>query len=218
MSRARSKTSRGAAIAIVISGLAASCLAPGCATTRASSSFRAETTTSARLMPISSTTRSGRDVSMPLSVPANVRVPDIYRDLVDRMWLLSPTFRRQCARIERAGNLLVVLEGQPLAPFSGLRARTAIEQRRGGDLRVASVELNPALRDQFVELLAHEFEHIVEWLDGVDHLAVSSRSGVSHGSAGAVETMRAIAIGRLVAGEVAAADGNDARRAGRNTL
>jgi hypothetical protein len=140
-------------------------------------------------------------------VPANVRVPDVYRDLIDGMWLRSPTFRRQCARIERAGHLVVVLEQHPDTPITAHRARTAIEPRRGG-MRVAKVEINPALRDQLVELVAHEFEHILEWLDGVDYTGMSGQSGVSHGSAGAVETVRAITIGRLVADEVAAASVN----------
>lgn len=210
MSSARRTTRRSAVIVIV--GLAAACLEFQC-TTATASSFRTETEVGA----------PGRDVPTAVSVPANVRVPDMYRNVLDRMWLLSPTFRRQCARIERATNLVVVLAGQPVAPFSGVRARTAIELRRDG-LRVANVELNPALRDQFVELLAHEFEHILEWLDGVDYVASSSRDGVSHGSAGAVETMRAIAVGRQVAGEVSAANAttnanaSESRRAGRNAL
>lgn len=145
-------------------------------------------------------------ISVSDGVPANVRVPGVYRGLIDRMWLRSPTFRRQCARIAQAGQLVVTIEEHPSTPATSHRARTEIEPRRGG-LRTASVSLNPALRDQLVELIAHEFEHIVEWLDGVDYDGMSGESGVSHGAQGAVETVRAITIGKLVAQEVATGNG-----------
>jgi hypothetical protein len=57
-----------------------------------------------------------------------------------------------------------------------------------------------------VELIAHEFEHIIEQLDGVDlaSRAAVPRSGVHEqpGTPGMFETVRATRIGQRVAAEV----------------
>ena len=82
--------------------------------------------------------------------------------------------------------------------------------RLDGQLRTAIVEVPVGDPMAVVELLAHEFEHIVEQLDGVDLASWAGRSGVRRvgGSDrdGAFETERARQIGRRVAGEYLAAD------------
>src|SRR4051812_36893375 len=99
-----------------------------------------------------------------LVLPANLRVPSPYQPVVETMLARSPMFRRQCLRLAAAPHLDILV--RLLHPNGGrVRARTQI--RPGGDGRVSAlVEINPA--DDFMELLAHELEHVIEQLDGVD--------------------------------------------------
>jgi hypothetical protein len=58
--------------------------------------------------------------------------------------------------------------------------------------------------DNQEELIAHELEHVIEQLDGIDLHALASRpaTGVHVCADGAFETTRAVKVGRAVAGEV----------------
>jgi hypothetical protein len=89
-----------------------------------------------------------------------------------------------------------------------VRARTSIT-RVDGELRAAAVRVNAGDGLAVVELVAHEFEHILEQLDGVVLSAWAGRSGVyrvgGDATDGPFETERARQIGRRVAGEFAAA-------------
>ena len=135
-------------------------------------------------------------------IPPNVRVAPFYRPLMQTMLERSPTFRRQCARIAGASDLIVTIErNDAAAPWTRARTRIGTE---GGRTRLAAIQL--VGREDFFELVGHEFEHIIEQLDGVD---LSSRvhvpdSGVSRGvaEADAFETVRAKRIGLMVAAEV----------------
>jgi hypothetical protein len=72
--------------------------------------------------------------------------------------------------------------------------------RGAGDTKV---EIHVDLRAvaEFVELIAHELEHVIEQLDDVE-LAASERHGVHETRAGVFETTRATHIGRKVRREV----------------
>ena len=134
--------------------------------------------------------------------PANVVIPDGVRATVSAMLRASPTFRRQCARIDRTSALSVIVTRSLAAGRSGAGAFTRITRAPDGRI-VAEIELSPSGDD--VTLLAHEFEHILEQLDGVDLAAMAARSGTGvrhllHPPG--FETERAIAIGRQVADEV----------------
>jgi hypothetical protein len=124
--------------------------------------------------------------------------------IVVEMCQRAPTFRRQVMRLARQRTLEVRVAPGRFTAGGRTRARTAMTLI-DGQLRSASVEVpdgNPRL---LVELVAHEFEHIVEQLDGVDLAAWSGRSGVYRiggpDGASAFETERAHQIGRLVARE-----------------
>jgi hypothetical protein len=84
-----------------------------------------------------------------------------------------------------------------------LRARTSFWTGRDGR-RYATVEIGP-LDDQ-VELIAHEIEHVIERLDGVDLRARAALRGTGvHQCVGgndAFETIRATRAGLAVAQEV----------------
>ena len=132
-----------------------------------------------------------------VEVPPNLDVPSTYQTTVERMLARSPVFRRQCLRLAAAPHLEVVVRIlHPLA--SGPRARTTITRADPGRV-IAAVEINPV--GDFIELLAHELEHVIEQLDGVNLAAKSSiaRSGVWTCPDGTFETTRAKRVGTLVA-------------------
>lgn len=138
-----------------------------------------------------------------LAAPANLVVHEMYRPLVESMLRDSPTFRRQCLRIAGEPKLTVHLAiGRPRWR-SDFRAVTRMTRKPNGALAVY-VEIGGL--DNTVELIAHEFEHIIEQLDGVDlaaraalpHTGVSMVGGVTD----IFETRRAKLIGLRVASEV----------------
>lgn len=141
--------------------------------------------------------------STSVSLPPNVRMEAGYDDLVDAMLRSSPTFRGQCTRIGRATRLQIVVRRSLLAPTQS--AVTHLTRQIDGRLD-AEVEVGPL--GDVVPLIAHEFEHIIEQLDGVDLPAMAGRSGTgvrSDPRTGHFETERAIAIGQRVAREVSRA-------------
>jgi hypothetical protein len=138
-----------------------------------------------------------------VTLPPNLTIPDIYRSYVTSMLRLSPTFRRQCVRIANALGLTVVLRQFLTRPPERLRARTSFWTARDGR-RYATVEIG--LLDDQVELIAHEIEHVIERLDGVDLRARAALPGTGvhqcDGSNDAFETIRATRAGLAVAQEV----------------
>jgi hypothetical protein len=132
-----------------------------------------------------------------IEAPANLTVPSTYRSTVQQMLERSPMFRRQCLRLAAAPHLAVVV--RMMHPHTGgPRARTQISRADRNRL-IASVEINPL--GDFTELLAHELEHIIEQLDGIDLAAKAAvaNSGVRSCSDGTFETSRAVRIGTVVA-------------------
>jgi hypothetical protein len=137
------------------------------------------------------------------SAPANVVMSDTHRALVERMLRRSATFRRQCARIAAERALVVHVSISTPSWRSDFRATTLM--RRDGDGTVtAYVTIAP--RQDVIELIAHELEHVIEQLDGVDlaQRAAAPHSGVSQqsGTPGIYETLRAKRIGQRVSTEV----------------
>lgn len=111
------------------------------------------------------------------SVPANVRAGVLERD-ISTLLLASPTFRAQCERIAAATYLRVDI--QIVQMFGGVRAETTITRYRTGFVR-ANVKVG--FGQDYPELIAHEFEHVIEQLDGVD-----LRAEAEHGGAWLVDT------------------------------
>jgi hypothetical protein len=100
--------------------------------------------------------------------------------------------------------VIVVLDRNPPLPSMAVRAWTHIQRDRDGRLR-ATVRIGEPNRA--AELIAHEFEHIVEQLDGIDLRSKASleATGVRQchcADVNAFETMRAVHVGRRVAREV----------------
>ena len=137
-------------------------------------------------------------------LPLNLIVTDIYRPLVESMRRRSPTFRRQCARIAAARHLLI--EIKPERPRGAGHPQGFTEIRRYQHGRIlAAVRIPSSFR--VPELIAHEIEHVLEQLDGVDLRAKASlpSSGVricECGGGTTYETSRAVSMGLRVAREL----------------
>jgi hypothetical protein len=143
-----------------------------------------------------------RSAPLLLAAPANIVVPAGYRETIESMLRSSATFRRQCGRIARDTTLHVVIERSLLPASAGTGALTRITRRSDGGLD-AAVEVG--YLGEPILLIAHEFEHILEQLDGVDLPSMAARpaTGVhAVSSSGHFETDRAIAAGEQVAREV----------------
>lgn len=137
-----------------------------------------------------------------VTLPANLKVPSMYQAYVESMVRWSPTFRRQCLRLANAPWLTVVLERLEAHPSEMARARTRFSTDSVGR-RTATMAIR-SLDDQ-VELIAHELEHVIEQLDGVDLRARATlpATGVhSRDDNREFETIRAIRAGRAVSEEV----------------
>jgi hypothetical protein len=137
-------------------------------------------------------------------LPANVHYPASLRPTLDRMWQRSPTFRRQCARLSDAGDLVITLS-VGLLPSHRRNQATAVTQiqMRGGRLARADVYLSISDLEKHI---AHELEHIIERIDGVyvELMAARAMHGVERHD-GAFETVRAQRTGQTVAREVVTA-------------
>jgi hypothetical protein len=118
--------------------------------------------------------------------------------LIDSMLRRSPTFRQQCQRLAspRLGTIAFRQE-----VMKGARAITEVTPANG---RLSAV-VRLGLGDNDVELIAHEIEHIIEQLDGVDLHAQAKLPGTGVYSCstgrGSFETLRAIRAGLKVAQE-----------------
>jgi hypothetical protein len=135
-------------------------------------------------------------------LPPNLTYAMVYRDLLHSMVRRSPTFRRQCQRLAQSDSLTVTLRLPTTS--SGLSARAQTSIVRAANRLHATVEIK-ALQDA-AELIAHELEHVIEQIDGIDLKLQSAQpgKGVTECEDGSFETVRAVRVGRLVAQEIRA--------------
>ena len=131
--------------------------------------------------------------------PSNLAAASVLQPFIERMLRSSPTFNRQCTRLAAAQRLKVVLRLEERQRRPSFYARTVFE-RRDGVLVAADVFLSPT--PDAVERIAHEVEHVLEQLDGVDLAAQVGSGNVWRREDGAFETRRATDVGRRVAREV----------------
>ena len=140
-------------------------------------------------------------------LPRSLQVVPRLRPTVLEMCRRAPTFRRQLARVAEEPGLVVTIDVWRTRWSERVRASTRIG-RELGHLRSADMQIRIDENDRVVELIAHEFEHILEQLDGIDLEVWVGRSGVyrvGDGHDEAIETARARYIGRQVAAEYAGA-------------
>jgi hypothetical protein len=137
---------------------------------------------------------------------AAVRIPDSIRvsdDLLPRMQMMlekSATFRSQCRRIAEAPQLYVRVKLDTSLTGRTYRALTKICRQRSGAI-VAAIGITPF--GDPAEWVAHEFEHLIEQLDGVDLRDLERRrQGAWKSGNQMFETERAIRVGRRVSREL----------------
>lgn len=138
-------------------------------------------------------------------MPPNIIVDPRLDDVVAGMLRQSPTFRDQSAYLGRMALLRVrVIVRGSLLPWAQSRPRADSVLRRYQFGRIDAVVRLTSDRNA-PELIAHELEHVREFVDGVNFrvLAARAQSGVWDSLSGHYETARAVAIGRRVASEVA---------------
>jgi len=132
-------------------------------------------------------------------LPDTVNAPAELLRYVGAMLASSHTFRTQCRRIADARRLRVVIRIDPALAEWRYRARTTIGRVATGEM-LACVQIS--LRHNPIEWIAHEFEHLVEQLDGVSLPSLeAANKGVWFSTVRMYETARAIAAGRTVAEE-----------------
>lgn len=134
-----------------------------------------------------------------LILPANVDMPRDLARVLRRIYERSPTFRAQCERVARAENLRVTVRIDTRIP-SRCRAFTIV-RRQGYDIHA---EVHLPVSNALIELVGHEFEHVIEQIEGLDlkRLARVKGSGVREAEPRVFETDRAQSAGRVVAAEV----------------
>ncbi len=145
----------------------------------------------------------------PVVMPSNLQVASVFRPFLDKMWATSPTFRGQWRRLAAGTGvrLSVLVEDLP-RPARSYNARTLL-RHQDGSLVSARVYLKPS--PDAPEFIAHELEHILEQLDGVDLQAQAGNGVVWKAGDGAFETRRAIEAGRRVAREITRSDVTEVR-------
>lgn len=131
----------------------------------------------------------------------SIQISPMLRAQVEDMLRLSPTFRAQYRRIAEAPSIVVGVQVDFRLPDSSCRARSVFRRYNGG-LIVVAVSIARAPRQ--AEWIAHEFEHIIEQLDGRNLSALAGRRGhgVWYSGPGVFETSRAVLAGRVVRDEL----------------
>jgi hypothetical protein len=131
------------------------------------------------------------------TLPANIQPGMFQRDMV-RLMEGSETFRQQCGRIAATRYLRVVFTVARSLP-EGSRAQTSIERYEAGAM-VALVTLKFA--EDYVELIPHELEHVIEQIDHVRLSEEAARQEAWRSRNGAYETRRAMLAGQRARQEI----------------
>ncbi len=145
---------------------------------------------------------------VPLDYPRSLKVDANLRDAIEQMRAGSATFRAQCERLDAEQKLVVLLRLDPTLSKVRVRAPSVIKRYSSG-LLVATVLVAPA-SDQ-AEWIAHEFEHVIEVLDGGYQASDlrHQRHGLTASPDGMIESTRAMTVGRTVLHETRSIDVSD---------
>jgi hypothetical protein len=136
--------------------------------------------------------------------PSNIIVDPRLENVVARMLERSPIFRSQAEYLRHKAFLHVrVIVKPPMTPFGQSASRADAVMRKFQFGRVEAV-IRLSRIENAPELIAHELEHVREYVEGVQFrmLAARLRTSVWETTMGHYETARAVAIGRRVAEEV----------------
>jgi hypothetical protein len=129
--------------------------------------------------------------------PCLLTVDADLRPAVELAWRHSAAFGDQCRKLAATGARMMV---RSVSSREMWRAQTRIQRMRDGAI-IARAVVRPSHKS--VELISHELEHLLEYLEGVDFLMEAHRGGSRVSlKGGAYETRRALEAGRRVAREV----------------
>ena len=141
---------------------------------------------------------AGCDAAAP-SLPDSIALEAGLEPIV-RSWLRhSPTLRQQCRQLAAAPRLRATVRVAVRPAGTTARAYTTFRQNRAGDIS-AEIEIRSA--PDMTELLAHELEHVLEQVEGIDLQTLANSGAARRLSDGAFETARAMQAGHRVAAEV----------------
>jgi hypothetical protein len=148
----------------------------------------------------STMTRDRALAQMPAS--PRIQVEALFDPVVDDLLEASPTFLQQYERISETPLVKVSIRALPKGEESCCRARTTIRRYQSGAI-IAWVEIpSPRTKEEYAELLGHEFEHILEQIDLIDLDAQADDGvGVTRLGDATYETARARRAGQAVARE-----------------
>jgi hypothetical protein len=155
---------------------------------------------------LSSSVRADESVARPdASQSATLQFSPEVRTHVDRMLAQSPTFRSQYQRVAAHGSLVVAAVLDPTLNHRTFGARSTIRRYTTG-LVVVQIAIAPG--SHVDEYIAHEFEHVLEELEGVrlTELARRGAAGIWFSGENLIETNRATRAGRAVTDEMRARD------------
>jgi len=133
------------------------------------------------------------------AIPGNVDAGVLASDML-ALLRRSDTFRSQCARIAAEPRVRVRI-AVTSSVDGGARAQTTL-RRFGAASLLAEVEVQ--FGENYRELLAHEFEHVIEQMDGVDLRREAVQGRAWEISSGTFETRRACLVGVQVVREAEA--------------
>jgi hypothetical protein len=153
----------------------------------------------------SAPSRAAREAApFPIDFPANIIVQPELRATVARLWQGSPTFRAQCKKIgEHARYRVSVVLEPSLAATRSCRAQCVLRVYSSGFVMARVMVPDGRNLD---ELIPHEFEHVVEHIEGVDlkRAMTTHGTGAYDAGRGRIETVRATRAGRQARDELEA--------------
>lgn len=151
---------------------------------------------------------AGSGAMTSLEFPRTLKVESTLAPKIEAMLGASPAFREQCLRIDEADNLVVVLRVNPLLPRTLFSARSTLTRYSSGLLLV---DIEVAAGSHQTEWIAHEFEHVLETIEGrgLPRMARKQARGVWRSVDGMIETSRATDAGRRVMSEMLPLDSSD---------
>jgi hypothetical protein len=130
------------------------------------------------------------------AIPSNIDAGVFAHDMIALLGR-SATFRSQCERVADARRVRVTLA--IVSTLNSGRAQTTIHRFSSGAIR-ADVEV--LFGENYRELLAHEFEHVLEQVEGVNLSREAADGRAWRLPGGAFETRRAFLAGVQVMREV----------------
>ena len=102
-------------------------------------------------------------------VVTNIQISAILVPVFDDVLAASPSFAAQCIRIAGAPYVRVIVNPVMSASTTSRGTARTTMRRFSSGLLLADVEMPvPLTATEYAELFGHEFEHILEQIDGVD--------------------------------------------------